>query len=191
MIRLLSDKTIGAVRYGKGSLVNLAPDIEAALIENGSAENLPVISRPIEILSGSAVAANCALTDVDEVLASFTIPGATLGRNSGLQIEPLWTFSNSPDNKILKVKIGIVTIYSATRTTSAREAPLILLASRNSLNSQIQPYDTGYVTAGSSAATKYSIDFSTIKTIEITGQRANAGDMLTLEYFRILHFTGK
>lgn len=191
MIRLLSDKTIGALRYGKGSLLNLAPDIEATLIENGAAENLPVISRPIEILSSSAVPAGCGLTDTDEVLASFTIPAGTLGRNSGLQVEPVWTFNSSANNKILKVKIGVVTIYSATRTTSAKEAPFIVLANRNSLASQIQPYDGNYAAAGTSVPNKYTIDFSTIKTIEITGQRANAGDTLTLEYFRVLHFVGR
>lgn len=190
MIRLLNDKTIGAIRYGKGSLVNLSPEIEADLIEKGAAENLPLISRPIEILSASAVAASCALTDVDEVLASFTIPAGTLGANSALQIEPLWTFGSSTNNKILKVKIGIITIYSATRTMSMKEAPLIVIANRNSFASQIQPYDGSYATPGSGAPATYSIDFSGTRTVQITGQRANASDSLTLEYYRVMHFIG-
>ncbi len=190
MIRLLSDKTISAIRYGKGSMVNLAAEIETELIEKGAAENLPLISRPIEILSGSAVAVSCALTNVDEVLTSFTIPAGTLGANSILQIEPLWTFGSSVNSKILKVKIGIVTVYSATRTTSVKEAPLIVLANRNSLASQIQPYDNGYVISGSGVPVTYMIDFSTTRTVEITGQRANAGDNLALEYYRMLHFLG-
>jgi hypothetical protein len=191
MIRLLSDKTISAIRYGKGSMVNLATEIEAELIEKGAAENFPLISRPIEILSGSAVAISCALTDVDEVLTSFTIPAGTLGVNSILQIEPLWTFGGSVNNKILKVKIGVVTVYSATRTTSVKEAPLFVLANRNSLISQIKPYDNAYVTAGSGAPEIYTIDFSKNRTVNITGQRANTGDSLTLEYYRILHFIGE
>lgn len=190
MIRLLSDKTIGAIRYGKGSLVNLDPEVEADLVEKGAAENLPLISHPIEILSSSAVAVNCALTNVDEILDSFNIPARTLGVNSILQIEPVWTFGSSANNKILKVKIGVATIYSATRTTSVKEAPLIVLANRNSLISQIQPYDGSYATAGAGAPMTYAIDFSSTRTVEITGQRANAGDSLTLEYYRILHFIG-
>jgi hypothetical protein len=191
MIRLLSDTTISAIRYGKGSLANLAAEIEAELIEKGAAENFPLISRPIEILSGSAVAVSCALTDVDEVLTSFTIPAGTLGVNSILQIEPLWTFGGSVNNKILKVKIGVVTVYSATRTTSVKEAPLFVLANRNSLSSQIKPYDNAYIIAGSGAPEIYTIDFSKNRTVNITGQRANAGDSLTLEYYRILHFIGE
>ena len=111
-----------------------------------------------------------------------------LGVNSILQIEPLWTFSSSANNKICKVRVGGVLVYSATRTTSTREAPLIVLANRNSLSSQIQPYDTAYITAGSGAPATYAIDFSVTTTIEIMGQRAAAGDALTLEYYRALHF---
>jgi hypothetical protein len=128
---------------------------------------------------------------VDEVLTSFTIPAGTLGVNSILQIEPLWTFGGSANNKILKVKIGAVTVYSATRTTSVKEAPLFVLANRNSLSSQIKPYDNAYITAGSGAPEIYTIDFSKSRTVNITGQRANAGDSLTLEYYRILHFIGE
>lgn len=191
MIRLLDDKTIGAIRYGKGSVVHLGAETEAELIEKGAAEHLPVITRPIEILSGSAVSVSCALTNVDEILSSFTIPAGTLGVNSILQIEPLWTFGSSVNAKILKVKIGLVTIYSATRTMSIKEAPMVVLANRNSLASQIQPYDNSYVTAGLGAPATYAIDFSTTKTLEITAQRANAGDSLKLEYYRILHFIGE
>jgi hypothetical protein len=150
----------------------------------------PVIFRPIEILSGSAVASSCSSTGADELLAVFTIYTGTLGVNSTLQIEPLWTFTSSVNNKILKVKIGASTVYSATRTTSAKEAPLIVLANRNSLSSQIQPYDNTYITAGSGAPATYTIDFSGPVLVQITGQRANSGDSLTLEYFRCLHFVG-
>lgn len=150
----------------------------------------PAVARPIESISGSAIAANCANTSVDEPLSLFSIPVGTIGVNSILQIEPLWTFTSSGNNKILKVKIGGITVYSATRTTSVKEAPLIVLANRNSLSAQIQPYDNAYGTAGSTAPSTYSIDFSITNVIEITGQRANSGDMLTLEYFRVLHFIG-
>ncbi len=92
----------------------------------------PLVRRPIEILAGSAIAFSCSST-TEEVLDSFLIRAGTLGVNSVLQIEPLWTFTNSANNKILKVRIGGLEIYSATRTTSVKEAPLIILANRNSL----------------------------------------------------------
>lgn len=150
----------------------------------------PLVRRPIEHLSGSAIGFSSSLTGIDEVLESFLIPAGTLGVNSILQIEPVWTFTNSANNKILSVKVGEVTIYSATRTTSVVEAPLIVLANRNSVKSQITPYSGAYVTAGTVAPTTYAIDFSKDQVVFITGNRANSGDTLKLEYYRALHFIG-
>ncbi len=187
MIKLLTDKTISLVRYGTGSIINLPAAIEAALIAEGAAMNFPVIARPVEVLASQSVAVACATTATDEVLGSFTIPAGTMGPNSILQIEPLWTFLSSGNNKIPKVKVAGVTIYTATRTTSVKEGPLIVLANRNSLAAQIMPYDNGYMTAGAGAPGTFTIDFSVPVTVEITGQRA-AAEALALEYFRALHY---
>lgn len=190
MIKFLNDETVAGYRYGKGSIATLDAATEAALIATADAMTYPAVTKPVEVLSSSAVAASCALTASDEVLASFTIAAGTLGANSIIQIEPLWTFASSANNKICKVKIASATVYSSTRTTSVKEGPLIVLANRNSLASQIQPYDNTYVTAGSGAPATYTVDFSVNVTVQITGQRANSGDALTLEYYRVLHFVG-
>jgi hypothetical protein len=150
----------------------------------------PLVTRPVEVLAGSAVASSCSSSAVDEELYTFNILAGTLGVNSVLQIEPLWTFASSANNKILSVAIGSTVVYTATRTTTVKEAPLIVLANRNSLASQIQPYDNTYVTAGSGTPATYTIDFSVNQTLRIIGQRASSGDALTLEYFRVLHFVG-
>lgn len=191
MIRLQNTKTISGQSYPAGSIVNLDSAIESHLVEIGDAKVYPLISRPIEILSGSAVAVACASTSFDETLASFLIPPGALGVNSVLQIEPLWTFTSSANNKVLKVKIGGATVYSATRTAAVKEGPLVVLANRNSLASQFQPYDNNYVTDGSGIPATYAIDFSVNQTVQITGQRASGNDALTLEYFRVLHFIGE
>ena len=190
MIRFLNDETVAGYRYGKGAISRFDDVTEAILIAQGDAEDYPAVTKPVEVLSSSAVAASCASTAVDEVLGSFTIRAGIIGVNSIIQIEPLWTFTNSANNKILKVRIGGVEIYSATRTTSVKEAPLIVLANRNSLTSQIQPYDNAYVTAGADAPGIYAINFANLVTVDITGQRANSSDALKLEYFRAVHFVG-
>ncbi|SHL42564.1 hypothetical protein SAMN05216428_102366 [Nitrosospira sp. Nsp11] len=190
MIRFLNDETVAGHRHGKGTIALFDSATEAALITAGDAEDYPAVVQPVEVLSSSAVAVSCASTAADEVLASFTIRAGIFGVNSILQIEPLWTHTNSANNKLLKVKVGGSTIYTATRTTTAKEAPLIVLANRNSLSAQIQPYDNTYVTAGSGAPATYAIDFSAAVDVEITGQRANGVDTLALQYFRALHFVG-
>lgn len=190
MIRFLNDETVAGYRYGKGAISRFDDVTEAILIAQGDAEDYPAVTKPVEVLSSSAVAASCALTAVDEVLGSFTVRAGIIGVNSIIQIEPLWTFTNSANNKILKVRVGGVTVYSATRTTSVKEAPLIVLANRNSLASQIQPYDNAYVTAGADTPATYTINFASLVTVDITGQRANSSDALKLEYFRAVHFVG-
>jgi hypothetical protein len=189
MIKFLNDETVAGHRYGRGSIAILDTSTEADLISRADAVNYPAVTKPVEILSSSAVSVSCASTAADEILASFTIAAGTLGLNSTLQIEPLWTFASSGNNKLCKVKIAGTTVYSTTRTTSVKEAPLIVLANRNSLASQIQPYDNAYVTAGSGAPATYTIDFSVAVTVQITGQRA-ASEAMALEYYRVLHFVG-
>jgi hypothetical protein len=189
MIKFTDKAFVQGVLYSAGMLGIFNAPTEAALIAAGDAVNFQVISQPVEVLSSSAIAVSCATTAVDEVLASFTIPAGTLGVNSILQIEPLWTFASSANNKICKVKVGASTVYSATRTTSVKEGPLVVLANRNSLASQIQPYDNGYVTAGAGAPATFTIDFSANVLVQITGQCA-AAEALTLEYYRVLHLIG-
>lgn len=190
MIKFANNAFVSCRFFTPGMVAEFDSTTEAALIASGDAVAYSVVSRPVEVLASTAVAASCASTATDEVLASFVIAAGVIGVNSILQIEPLWTFASSANNKITKVKIGVTTIYSATRTTTVKEAPLIVLANRNSLSSQIQPYDNAYVTGGSGAPTTYTIDFSGAVTVQITGQRANSGDALTLEYFRCVHFAG-
>lgn len=190
MIKFLTDKTVSLIRYGRGSIVSLPAPIEAALIAEGAAENFPVVFKPIEVLSSSAVAASCVSIAVDEALASFTISAGTLGVNSILQIEPCWTFTNTVNNKILRIKVGGVSVYTSTRTTSEQEAPLFVIANRNSLSSQIYPYTATYFTAGSGSPATSTVNFALDQTVQITGQRASSGDTLKLEYYRVLHFVG-
>lgn len=154
--------------------------------------SVPLVFRPPEMIAGSAIGFSCSLTGLEEVLESFLIPAGLLGVNSILQIEPLWTYTNNANNKILSVRIGEIPIYSATRTTSATEAPLIVLMNRNSAKSQIAPYGSNgnYMTAGTVTPQTYTIDFSKNQVVFITGRRASSGDTIKLEYYRALHYIG-
>jgi hypothetical protein len=190
MIKFKDKEFVGGQLFTTGMMAEFDAPTEAALIASGDAEHFQVISRPAEVLSSSAVPVSCVSIAIDEILASFTIAAGTLGVNSILQIEPLWTFASSANNKICKIKVGAFTVYSAARTASVKEGPIVVLANRNSLTSQIQPYVDTYVTAGVGAPATYTIDFSVDVTVQITGQRA-ANEALTLEYYRVLHFVGE
>lgn len=150
----------------------------------------PELIRPIESIASYAGAISASVTGADEQLEIIVIAAGTLGLNSILQFEPVWSFTNSVNNKTMKLRVGGQTIYSVTRTSSVREAPLIILANRNSLKSQIAPYDGNYTTASATAVATYAIDFTVDVIVEFVGNRASSGDSLKLEYYRILHTLG-
>jgi hypothetical protein len=190
MIKFLDTAFVNGHHFTAGMIAEFGDATERALIAEGDAENYYTVKFPVEVLSSSAAPVTATLTGTDEILASFDIPAGTLGVNSILQIEPLWTYPSSANNKILKVKVGGVMVYNFTRTTSVKEAPLIVLANRNSLISQFAPYESTYVTASATAPVSYAIDFASNVSVEITGQRASASESLKLEYYRALHFAG-
>lgn len=172
---------------GAGNLVTYSSG--SSVVVDGVTYDL--VANPVNLLAAVNTNVSSTTTGADDVLGSFTIPAGTLGVNSILQIEPCWDYTSSANNKILKVIVGGTTVLSRTRTTSLRDAPLVVLANRNSLTSQINVYDgqTGYVAAAANGSTTHAIDFSAAVTVQITGQRASGADTLTLSYFRILHFT--
>jgi hypothetical protein len=191
MIRFLNDETVSGYRHGKGTITQFDTATEAALIAQGDAQNYPAVSKPVEVLSSSAISIACASTAVDETLALVSLAAGTLGVNSILEFSPLWYYTNSANVKTLKIKLNGTLVWSVTRTTTVREAPLVIIACRNSLTSQIQPISSNYFSsAASGAITTSTIDLSGAVDIELTGQRANSGDSLTLEYYRILHCIG-
>lgn len=193
-VKLDKEELDGNFEYIEGELNNsprlLKDQSEDIIGFTGGNKNFPIVEKPVECLYISAIPSSCSLTATDEPLDSITINSGILGVNSTLQIEPVWSFTNSANIKTCKVSIGGISVYNKGRTTSVKEAPLIVIANRNSLTSQIKPYDDNYVVAGTTAIETFSIDFSNNITINIIGNRANSGDTLTLEYIRIIHFVG-
>jgi hypothetical protein len=190
MIKFIDTAFMSGRTFSAGMIAEFDPVIESALIAEGDAVEYSTVELPVEVLSSYAYPIACISTGTDEILASFTIPGGILGPNSIIQITPLWTFPSTANEKKLKVKVGGITIYSATRTTSTKEGPLVVLANRNSLTSQIVPYDSGYFTAGSTTPLTANIDMTDSVTVEFIAQRANGSESVKLEYYCALHFRG-
>ncbi|SEO34278.1 hypothetical protein SAMN05216404_11811 [Nitrosospira multiformis] len=130
------------------------------------------------------------MTKVDEVLDWFRIPASILGPNSILQFEPLWTFTQSTSLKKFTISVGGATIFTRTWYAKTAEAPMIILANRNSLTSQITPYSDGYMSGGIWKPATFTIDFTLNQIVEFRGYRENSNDSLNLEYYRVLHLVG-
>ncbi len=146
-------------------------------------------ARPVRVL-GTSVAAVSGSADTNEnTLATVVLPAGAMGLNGLVRVQTLWTLTNSANNKTLRVKFGGSSFLDVTLTTVASFADQRVIQNRNSVSSQIGK-PTGNMAAGgwgtaSSAVTTASIDTSAAVTILITGQKASAGETLTLESYLI------
>lgn len=140
------------------------------------------------ILSQSGASVSCPADTTEDTLATITVPANALGANGVLRILTTWTFTNSANNKTMRVRYsgGAGTIYSSNvQTTQATSQVLTLISNRNATNSQVgAANDHDGLTLGSASAIVTSaVDTTASTTIVITGQKANSGETLRLERY--------
>ena len=153
-----------------------------------------VLLRPqsplILAVSGTAVSAGANTTE--NVLATITIPGGSMGANGQLWVYSLWSYTNSANNKTLRVRLGGAggtQALASTHTTSTHFADLRIIQNVNAQNSQIffdrgsTPHP-GATSAGANITA--AIDTSAATTLVLTGQKASAGETLTLSAYSVM-----
>lgn len=123
-------------------------------------------------------------TTSETTLATITIPGGAMGANGRVEVMALFSYTNSANNKTLRVKFGGTTMANAVPTTSASYAASATIANRNSVSSQVAngslaPGATGAAVAAATADTTADV------VLTITGQLANAGETITLESYSV------
>lgn len=145
-------------------------------------------TKAARVLAQSAVASAVTGTASETTLATYTLRGGTIGLNGTLRITPLFSFTNSANNKTFKVKLGSTAFSSITLTTFGGSMIPVHIRNRNSHVSQIgfAPFgQTGYGVISSNPTLAGTIDTSVDQTITITGQLANTGETITLEGYTI------
>ena len=153
---------------------------------------MPLYTAPrISILGASAVAVSGPADTNENILATVTIPAGAMGLNGILRVYHAWTVTSSGNNKILRVRfggIGGTGFATNTLTTSVSAVGITHIANRGVANSQVGPSNASSifqgVTSGTgNALTTSSIDTSAATTLVLTGQKASAGETLTLESY--------
>jgi hypothetical protein len=146
-------------------------------------------ARSVRVLGTTGAAVSGSADTNENTLATVVVPAGAMGLNGLIRVQTLWTLTNSANNKTLRVKFGGTSFLDVALTTVASFADQRVIQNRNSVSSQIGK-PTGNMSAGgwgtaSSAVTTASIDTSAAVTILITGQKASAGETLTLESYLI------
>lgn len=145
------------------------------------------------ILFLSAVPVTLSATTSEEVLFSGTIPAGLMGVNGALRCSPLFTFTNSGNNKTFRLRTGATaltgSIWAANVATTlvSQEAIPQTWRNRGVANSQITFVAANAHTGSqsSTANTATTEDTSVGMTFAITGQKASAGETITLEGFTL------
>jgi hypothetical protein len=147
--------------------------------------------QPITVLAASGTAVSGAADTSENILATVSLPAGIMGANGVLRIWTLWNYTSSSNNKTLRIRLGGIggtQVYALLRTTSTHTSDLRFVANANAQNAQVF-FDRGSEpTAGAgSSGTNITavIDTSAATTLVITGQKASAGETLTLSAYTV------
>jgi hypothetical protein len=126
----------------------------------------------------------------EDTLATINVPA--LGANSLIRLTTIWTFSGAGGTRTPRVRFSGAsgTKYFENAVAAARSGLTLVtyIANANATNSQVGSSmgqidnGTGVQTVGAGNATS-AVDTTVGTTIVLTGQKASAGDVLTLNGF--------
>ena len=136
---------------------------------------------PLLVYNGGSIDAG---NTSENILATCTIPAGAMGLNGGLKIFSSWSCTNNANVKTMRVRLGGISgalLWSAAPTTSSYLRSTIYCGNAGVTNSQtVTLVQEGDATVLSQAPFVLSVDTTPQLTIVFTGQKANAGDALTL-----------
>lgn len=140
------------------------------------------------VLARSAVAVSCPADTTEDVLATVTIPAGAMGISGAVRVTTVWTITNSANAKTLRMRFGGTsgTAYLSTAaTTSASFSDCHLISNRGSASSQVGSAQAIGLGGSAAAVITSSVDTASATTIVISGQKASAGETLTLESYLV------
>lgn len=139
-----------------------------------------------QVVALSAVQASLTGTTTETTLASFSLPGGTLGPNGRLRITTMWSFVNTAQTKTMRVKFGGTTFFQFAASTQQSLQAMTIIRNRNAANSQVgMAISVAGIGLGNNPIVTSAIDTTAAQTILFTGQLASAANNLALEAYLI------
>jgi hypothetical protein len=145
---------------------------------------------PIILAQSSAAVSGAADTN-ENALATITVPAGAMGVNGRLRITALWTVNNNANAKTARIRFSGASGTEYTSLNLASQASFsqqTYIANRGAANSQVGPANNqtfgGWAATGT-AVTTSAVDTTAATTVVISGQKATAGDTMTLESYLV------
>jgi archaellum component FlaF (FlaF/FlaG flagellin family) len=138
------------------------------------------------VLAQSNTAVSCPADTNEDTLATITIPANAMGPQGKVRLRTYWSYTNSANNKTFRIRYsgGAGTVlFTSTRTTSLTndiQIELMNLGATNSQQTSAAIEITGAAITFAAPVTGLAVDTTAATTIVITGQKATAGETLTL-----------
>ena len=149
----------------------------------------PGANGAARILGASAVAVSGAADTNENTLATITIPAGAMGLNGLLRIKTWWTVTNSANSKTQRVRFsgGAGTIAASYVMTTAPSLVMVTeIQNANATGTQMMAnFGLSSAGIGINNPQRPSIDTTVATSIVITGQKASAGETLTLESYLV------
>lgn len=166
---------------------NMAQGIRA-IIASMVANNLgggAVLGPSPLVIARSGVAVSAPADSTEDILATIVVP--PMGINGALRITAEWSYTNNANNKTLRCRLGGIggtQYFGSVQTTSLGLRMVTTIQNRGAANSQVGS-GFGITDAGAISVNKNTsaIDTTAASSLVLTGQKATAGDTLTLESY--------
>lgn len=133
------------------------------------------------VLARSAVAVSGAADTNENTLATITVPANMMGASGVVMVKTWWAYTNSVNNKTLRIKFNGTAAASLVATTTAHAEVSAYIANRGATNSQFVRGESKTAAAIATTVGTDAEDTTASVTILITGEKASGGETLTLE----------
>lgn len=140
------------------------------------------------ILAQSGLAVSCGNDTTEDVLATITVPAKSMGPNGSLRISTQWTVTNSGNAKTPRIRFSGAagtTYWTFTAGAIATVVDQRYIHNAGAANAQVGAPSNAFSFAGTTAAKVTSaVDTDAADTtVVISGQKASAGETLTLDRY--------
>ena len=137
------------------------------------------------VLAQSAVAVTAPADTNENTLATYTLPGGTMGLNDSIEAWVVFTNNNSGGTKTFKIDFGGTDYLAGSATTTLAYHAIKQITNRNSLSSQVGAASAMGIGTGAGAVVTSSVNTAADVVITITGTKSSGADTITLEAYSI------
>lgn len=144
-----------------------------------------------QILARTAAAVSHTGDTNETALATITIPAGAMGLNGGVQVYSTHSFTNSGNNKIMRLRLNGIAgtqFFVSTQTTQATLSDMRRIRNRNSASSQVGSFAASNVVGlgqTTNAVATGAINTAAAVDLVLSGQLASAGETITLENYEV------